>query len=113
MSLSQSILLFLIPTKNHLVIEALLYVVCLPIPSLPAAKISFFLSLRSSQLSDLPQEISCLAAPWAHHVVLVHLGTAPLAQSQHLGVGFGKSLNLLFHSSCVYMEAVASHLSLA
>lgn len=80
-------------------------------PPLPAAKITFFLSLHSSQFSDLPQEISYLV-PWAHHVMLVYLGTAPLAHSQQLGVGFGKSLNVLFHSSCVYMEAVASHLSL-
>lgn len=45
--------------------------------------------------------------------MLVHLGTAPLAHPQHLGVGFGKSLNALFHSSCVYLGTVTSHLSLA
>lgn len=37
----------------------------------------------------------------------VYLGTAPLAHSHYLEVGFGKSLDLLFHSTSVYMGTVA------
>lgn len=97
------------PSKNHLVIEAWLCVVCLPIPLVPAAKISFFLSLASS-VTFLRKSV------WLHpgHTVLCLYTWALLPWLIHsiLEWDLEKSLNMLFHSFCVYMGAVASHLSL-
>lgn len=101
------------PTKNHLVTEALLY----------GTKGSAFLSVPGQLLKYLLSYHSILAnlatflrKPavwlWTEHTTLCLRTRAQLPWLIPLEVGFGKSPNLLFHSTSVYVGMVASHLSL-
>lgn len=98
------------PAKNHLVFEALLCVVCLPIPPLPAA--NFFSSchsilaslvtfLRKSAVWLCPGHTMICLCTWALFPWLVHSI-----------LEWDLENHWMCHSSWVCMEAVVSYLSL-